>query len=201
MDKKNWFIKRWLLQGMVVALPVVLTAAIFYFVVVKADEALWMVWDLFFDASARPKWFPGLGFLIVVSSLVFIGFLTESWLVRTVIDLFNRLLSRVPFVKNIYSTIHKIVQTVIGNKNSLSKVVLIEYPSEGSYCLAFLTSDCSKELSALVDKEMVNVFLPTTPNPTSGFYLIVPKNKVTETGLSSEEAFKLIISAGIVQDK
>jgi uncharacterized membrane protein len=201
--KKNLFLKRWLLQGIIIALPIVVTVIVFYYLIIYTDQALWFLWDFLpwdilpFEVNA-PK-FPGLGLAVVTSLLVLTGALTESYLVTNVIKLFNSFMSKVPVIRGIYSTVLKVAQSTLGNFETFSKVVLIEYPRKGVYTLAFKTGDCS--LSNYIDgKDYINVFFPTTPNPTSGFYLILPAEEVKDTDLTTEEAFKLIISAGIVQN-
>lgn len=201
---KHWFIKRWLLQGIAVALPIVLTAIILYYSVIYTDAVFWFFWDLLpWDSlpwAVHKPYFPGVGLLVVTLILTTIGFLTESWLVNKGINIFNNLMSKVPFIKSIYSTALKVVQSTVGNMSNFSSVVLIEYPMKGVYALAFKTSETSKVVKDATGEELVNVFLPTTPSPASGFYLMVPKNKIIKTDITTEEAFKLIISAGIVQD-
>ena len=108
-------------------------------------------------------------------------------------------MSKLPFIKNIYSTAVKVAQSTLGNYDAFTGVVMIEYPRKGVYSLAFKTSK-NEKFSSDNGQEYMNVFLPTTPNPTSGFYLIVPTTEIIETDIEPEQAFKLIISAGIVSD-
>lgn len=196
--KKPWFIKRWLLQGLVLTLPIIVTIVVFYYVIVYTDAILWFLWDLLPWDVTKPK-FPGLGLLVVGSLVIFIGAITESFIVSKAVDLFNKLMSKLPFIRNIYPTVLKVAQSTLGSYDSFSKVVMIEYPRKGIYSLAFKTSK-NKELSENYGKPYINIFLPTTPNPTSGFYLILPEDEAIETDIEPEAAFKLIISAGIVSD-
>jgi len=107
-------------------------------------------------------------------------------------------MSKLPVIRTIYSTVHKIVESTLGHNNSFSKVVLIEYPRKGIYSLAFKTSETNL-VCKTTGKKLINIFLPTTPNPTSGFYLMIPEDEINYTDLAPEEAFKQIISAGMVQ--
>ena len=202
-DKKPWFIKRWLLQGIAVALPVVITAIILYYSVIYADAFLWFCWDLLpwdlLPWEVSKPYFPGVGLLVVTSGLIVLGFLTESWLINKGINIFNNIMSRLPFIRNIYSTALKVVQSTVGNMDNFSSVVLIEFPMKGVYSVAFKTSDSSQVVKNATGKNLVNIFLPTTPSPASGFYLMIPEEQIIETDITTEEAFKLIISAGIVQ--
>lgn len=200
---KPWFIKRWLLQGLVITLPVIVTIIVFYYTIMYTDAILWFLWDLLpWDllpwTIAKPT-FPGLGLLVVTAIVVIIGATTESYLVTRIIDTFNKLMGKLPFIKNIYSTAVKVAQNTLGNYEAFSSVVMIEYPRKGIYSLAFKTSK-NEKFSGIKDEPFINVFLPTTPNPTSGFYLIVPEREVIETDIEPELAFKLIISAGIVSE-
>lgn len=197
---KNLFIKRWFLQGIVITLPIVVTIVVFYYLTIYTDLILAFIWTLLPLNIPKPV-FPGLGLIFVGSVVIFIGSLTESFLIRKGFELFNYLMSKLPVIRSIYTTVHQIVDSTIGNNQSFSSVVLIEYPRKGIYSLAFKTSEVTGSLSKLTNNQMVNVFLPTTPNPTSGFYLLVPKDQVIETTLTPEKAFKLIISAGIVQSE
>lgn len=197
--KKQWFIKRWFLQGLVLMLPVIVTAVVLYYGVIYADTVLWFLWDLLPITTARPAFvIPGLGLVVVASVTVLLGALTESFLVSRVVELFNLLMSKVPIIRSIYSTVLKVAQNTLGNFDSFSKVVLLEH--NGKYCMAFQTSETSTEISTKVGINLINVFLPTTPNPTSGFYIMVPEDKIIPLDIEPELAFKLIISAGIVKD-
>jgi len=193
-------IKRWLLQGLIITLPLVVTCVVVYYSVVYTDAALWFVWDkLPWDIipwKIRKPEFPGLGLVAVTTFLVLVGALTESWLVNRLLEVFNAFVKKVPIIRSIYTTVAQVAHSTIGNKANFSNVVLFEYPRKGVKTIGFKTSNC--HLPGFTDH--VNIFYPTTPNPTSGFYLIVPKEDVIETKMTPEEAFKLIISAGIVQD-
>lgn len=199
MARKNLFLKRWLLQGIVVILPLVVTITCLYYLIVYTDAALWFVCKLL-PISIPQLPFPGLGLAIATLVLIIIGALTESYLITKGIALFNYVMSKLPIIRPIYSTVLKIVENTIGHNNSFSKAVMIEYPRQGMYSLAFKTSDshitCTK-----TGEKLANIFIPTTPNPTSGFYLLVPESQIIPTELDPEEAFKLIISAGMVQGK
>lgn len=199
MIRKNLFLKRWLLQGIVVILPLLITAISLYYLIVYTDAALWFVCNLLSLGLPKPI-FPGVGLLVATGVLIAIGALTESYLITKGIALFNFVMSKLPVIRVIYSTVHKIVESTLGHNSSFSKAVLVEYPREGMYSIAFKTSNSSL-VCQKTGKKLVNLFLPTTPNPTSGFYLLLPEDQIYPTNLEPEEAFKLIISAGMVQAK
>ena len=197
MIRKNLFLKRWLLQGIVVILPLLVTAVCLYYLILYTDAALWFACKLLPYELPQPI-FPGVGLLVATAILIAIGALTESYVITKGISLFNYIMSKLPIIRTIYTTVHKIVESTIGHNSSFSKAVLIEYPREGMYSIAFKTGN-STLMCAKTGKKLVNVFLPTTPNPTSGFYLLLPEDQIYDTPLEPEEAFKLIISAGMVQ--
>jgi uncharacterized membrane protein len=197
--KSQWFIKRWFLQGLVLMLPAIITAVVLYYGVIYADIVLWFLLDLLPWSFPKPTFvIPGLGLIVVAGITIIIGALTESFLVSKAVNLFNTLMSKVPIIRSIYSTVLKVAQNTLGNFDSFSQVVLLEH--NGKYCMAFQTSETSPEICNKVGSKLINVFLPTTPNPTSGFYIMVPEDKITPLDIEPETAFKLIISAGIVKD-
>lgn len=197
--QKHWFLKRWFLQGLVISLPIIITAIVFFYCISYADIILAFAANLLPASFPKPI-FPGMGLIIVSVLLILIGALTETYLVNKLVQIFNFLMSKLPFVRSIYTTALKVVQNFLGSSNKFSKVVLIEYPHDGVYALAFKTNEAPNSLCELVGKKMVSVFIPTTPNPIGGFHLMIPVEKVKETDLRPEEALKLILSAGIVDE-
>ena len=143
---------------------------------------------------------PGLGVLLAGCILGAVGFATRYYAGRRIVEFYESLLGRVPLMSGIYQGVKQLFDTVFSQKGrQFRQVVVIEYPRQGLYCLAFLTNE--REFLALggaAEGPLVGVFLPTTPNPTSGFYLMVPTRDVLAVDLTVEEAFKLIMSAGII---
>lgn len=148
----------------------------------------------------------GLGVVIFLVFTIIIGWLAKGFLGRTLIRTAESLVERTPVVRTIYSGIKQISETIFAqSESSFEKACLIEYPRRGIWALAFISTSAKAEIAAKTDPsgEMVSVFLPTTPNPTSGFLLFVPKKDVVELDMSVEDSAKLVISAGLVypQDK
>jgi uncharacterized membrane protein len=140
---------------------------------------------------------PGLGILLAISTILLLGLATRSYVGSRLILVYERLLARVPILSSIYQGIKQLMEAVFASgKGHFQQVVLVEYPRRGAYALAFHTGDAF--LQGADGTRMVNVFLPTTPNPTSGFYLVLPEKDVVNLHISVEQAFKLIMSAGIV---
>jgi len=131
--------------------------------------------------------------------LTFIGFLTAGLIGRYIIKLGERIISRLPIIRSIYGALKQIFENVLNSSSkSFREVVLIEYPRKGIWAIGFITGNTKGEVKSLSNKEMVNVFLPTTPNPTSGFLLFLPKKDVKILNMSIEEGIKMVISGGIV---
>jgi uncharacterized membrane protein len=145
---------------------------------------------------------PGFGLLVAFFVITIVGFLTANFIGRTIVGYGEDVLSRMPFVRNLYSGLKQIFQTVFSEQEtSFEQVALIEYPRKGLWALAFIATDTRGEVDVVLKdngKETVSVFLPTTPNPTSGFLLFVPKEDMHVLDMTVEQAAKLVISAGLV---
>lgn len=197
---------RWLrnrfLTGVVVAAPIGITIWLIYTFVSFVDRVIKpLVPARYNPESYLPFAIPGMGLLIAVLALTLLGALAANIFGRSLLDLGERLLNNVPLIRNIYAALKQIVETVFqGQQNSFKEVVLVEYPMAGSYAVAFVASQGRGVIRSVVGKgeEVIGVFIPTTPNPTSGFLLFVPRSKAIKLDLSVEEAAKLIISFGMV---
>ena len=142
---------------------------------------------------------PGVGVIALVLVITLIGAFTAGLVGRWVVRQGERVLDGMPVIRSLYKMTKQIFQTVLENQsNAFRQAVMVEYPRKGMWAIAFLTADTQGELSEKLEHDTVNVFLPTTPNPTSGFLLVVPREDVIILEMSIEDAVKLIISAGIV---
>jgi uncharacterized membrane protein len=142
---------------------------------------------------------PGLGLLLMLAFLTLVGMLTAGLAGRSLVRLGERLLSRMPVVRGVYGTLKQIFETVLAQKSrSFREVVLVEYPRRGVATIGFVTGATRADIQACSGEELVNVFVPTTPNPTSGFLLFVPRSELIHLDMSIEDAIKLVISGGIV---
>jgi uncharacterized membrane protein len=139
---------------------------------------------------------PGLGILFAVGSVLLVGLLTESFVGRRVVSLYEAVLLRVPLVSSLYGGIKQLMEQLFRSNKGFEQVVLVEWPRRGLYSVAFKTGAAPVRRADGV--AMVNVFLPSTPNPTTGFYFMLPEADVIDTPMTVEEAFKMIVSAGIV---
>jgi uncharacterized membrane protein len=147
-----------------------------------------------------PPSIPFLGTLFTLLLIVLIGFIARHVLGGGVIRFWERLMRRVPVASNIYAAVKQLLEAIFGDGSHgrFNRVVLVEYPRKGLYAVAFSTGRAQGIVQETTRETMVNCFLPTTPNPTSGFYLLVPEDELIDVDLSVEDAFKLVMSAGLV---
>ena len=146
---------------------------------------------------------PGVGLLFAIFSLMVIGAFTANLFGRTIIGYGEQLMNRMPIVRNVYNALKQIFETVLtSNGGSFQKAGLIEYPRKGIYSIVFISKETAGEIGSYKDEmgdELLSVFLPTTPNPTSGYLLFVPRKDIRVLNMSVEEAAKMVISAGLVE--
>ena len=195
-QKKSTFLSRlrnYFIAGIVVLIPFGITIYITLFIISISSKIL--------PKEINPNHYlpyniPGLEIIISLFLITFIGWLSLSFLGKKLLDLFNRILKKIPILRTIYSAIGQMTETFTKNDNSKKNVVLIEYPRKGCWAVGFATKDNSGEISSKTNKKLVNVFVPTTPNPTSGFLIMFPKDEMIYLDMSFEEASKFIVSAG-----
>ena len=144
---------------------------------------------------------PGLEILLAIIFITIIGSLSLSFIGKKILKIFNDILKRIPILRTIYSAIGQMTETLAPKKGSKKSVVLVEYPRKGSWAVGFATRENDGEISKKTNTNLVNVFVPTTPNPTSGFLLMFPKDEVIYLDMTFEEASKFIVSAGTSDPK
>jgi uncharacterized membrane protein len=148
-----------------------------------------------------PILIPGLEIILAIIFITLIGYLSLSFIGKKILQLFNDLLKRIPILRTIYSAIGQMAETLAPKRKSKKSVVLVEYPRKGSWAVGFATKDNKGEISKKTNQKLVNVFIPTTPNPTSGFLLMFPKEDLIYLDMNFEEASKFIVSAGTSNPK
>ncbi len=191
-------LKIWFFSGMIVLTPIVATVYILWLLFSKLDGLLKGVFYKW-GSSIGLQPFPGLGFLTIILIILLVGIFASNYVGKKILQIGDRLLTRVPLVSSIYSTIQRISQAFLsGEKAVLRQAVLFEYPRKGMYSIGFVTSESWIEARRKIGKQAVSVFLPTTPNPTSGYLLLIPKEDLIPLQISVEDALKLIISGGSV---
>ena len=180
-------------KGILISAPIIIT--------------LYIAWGLikFFDKKASPLLgtfpfeIPGFGLITVFIFFAIIGFITTGLLGRVFSSFIEKVLSKMPVLRNIYSGLKQLFEAILAKKtNSFREVVLLEYPRKGIWAMGFLTGETKGEVNRKTKNQMANIFLPTTPNPTSGFLLFVPKKDILGLTMTVEEGIKMIISAGML---
>lgn len=197
--KHKHTIKAYLFTGILVMAPVAITLYL----------ALWLFrlmdgWAKYLIpgkyAEYLPYGVPGLGIILLFFFLVFVGMLTTNYVGRWFVGLGQRILGRLPVISGIYSALKKLFETIMGDGNTQSfrKAVLVEYPRKGLWTVAFMTAPIYRGFKKYLPGDLVTLYVPTTPNPTSGFMIYAPKKDVKELDIPVDEALKMILSMGIV---
>ncbi len=196
-------LRNYFLTGFIITAPLAITAYLVWSFIGWVDS--WVkpyIPAVYNPDNYLPFSIPGFGLIVAFFLITIIGFLTANFIGRTVVGYGEQMLGRMPFVRNLYSGLKQIFETVFSEQEtSFEKVCLVEYPRKGIWALAFIATDTRGEVNAVLTAdghETVSVFLPTTPNPTSGFLLFVPKKDAKILEMSVEQAAKLVISAGLV---
>ena len=190
---RNYFI-----TGIVVLVPIGITLYLTKFFVTISSKLI--PYDLN-PNNYLPFAIPGLEIILSIIFITFIGGLSLSFIGKKILQLFNDLLKKIPILRTIYSAIGQMAETLAPKRGNRKTVVLVEYPRKGSWAVGFATKDNKGEISKKTNSKLVNVFIPTTPNPTSGFLLMFPKDEVIYLDMSFEEASKFIVSAGTSEQK
>lgn len=189
------------LTGLAVIIPVGLTIYILFFIIDMMDSLLQIIPDRYQPDSLLLFHVPGLGAIFTVILIFACGLITRSYFGNRLVGFGERLVGKIPFVRSIYQAIKRIADSLFMDKtHSFKRVVVVEYPRRGVYSIGFITGSPNGEIQEKLgaDVPCVGVYLPCALTPTTGVYVMVPCNEVIELGLSVEEAFTLIISAGIV---
>ena len=186
-------IRNYFIAGVVVLIPIGITIYLTLFLASITSKIL--------PKEINPNHYlpynvPGLEILMSVILITLIGFLSLSFIGKRLLDIFDNILKKIPILRTIYSAIVQMTETFTKSDNKKKNVVLVEYPRKGSWAVGFATRENTGEISNKTQQKLINVFIPTTPNPTSGFLLMFPKEDVIYLDLTFEEASKFIVSAG-----
>ncbi|MDH3508456.1 MAG: DUF502 domain-containing protein [Gammaproteobacteria bacterium] len=192
-------LRRYLVAGLLVWLPIGATLLVFSVLFDLMDRFLLLLPPIYRPEALLGFRIPGLGVILAVVVLLLTGLLAANLFGRRLVLLYESVLARIPLVRGVYSSFKHFAEVVFSeSETSFKKVLLIEYPRPGLYSIAFQTSENPEEVQARTGDTIVTVFLPTTPNPTSGFMLFVPRKSITELDMSVEDALKMVISLGVV---
>lgn len=190
--------------GLIILLPLGFTFIVVNFLLKTIGTPASRIFFFFLDPQLRQSpWVNPLldiiSTVVVIILITLIGFLSSYFLGRLIVNLSEKLFTKLPFIGSVYNTAKQIVDTFGKEKKAIfQKTVLFEFPRKGVYAIGFLTSTAKGEIQDSTHEDLVNVFMPTTPNPTSGFLLMIPKKDITELNMSTTEGMKLIISGGAV---
>jgi uncharacterized membrane protein len=194
--------KRYLIAGLLVWAPLGITIWVLHFLVTTLDQTL-----LLFPEGAHPDrllgfHIPGFGVLLSFGLLLLTGVVAANFFGARLIRFWENALGRIPVVKSIYSSVKQVSDTLLSDSgNAFRKALLVEFPHEGSWTIAFLTGTPAPAVMAHLAEEHLSVYVPTTPNPTSGYFIIVPRSRVRELDMTVDEALKYVISMGVVSPR
>lgn len=191
-------LRRYLAAGLLVWVPLGVTLLIVAFLVDLMDQTLRLL-----PASIQPENLlgfrvPGLGAVLTAVIVLVTGVIVTNLFGLQLFTVGERILQRIPLVRSIYASVKQVTESMFSSGKSFRKVVLVEYPRKGMWSLAFQTGTGAREISRKTGQEIVNIFIPTTPNPTSGFFLMVPRDDVIELDMSVDQGLKMLLSVGVV---
>ncbi len=192
-------LRRYLMAGLLVWIPLGVTIIVVKMLIGLLDRSMLLVPQQYRPEQLFGVSIPGLGVIVAVVVVLFTGVVVANLFGRKLVALWESLLSRIPLVSSVYSAVKQIAETMFSSSGqSFRKVLLVEYPRKGMWTLAFQTGTEAGEAQCKTGREVINIYVPTTPNPTSGFFIMVPKEDVVELEMSVDEGLRMIISMGSV---
>ena len=192
-------LRRYLIAGLLIWVPLGITVFVIRVMVGLMDQTILLIPPQWRPEALLGFNIPGLGVVLVLVIVLLTGMIVANILGRKLVGLWDAILSRIPLVRTIHSAVKQVMETILNSgSKSFRKVMLIEYPRKGVWTLAFQTGEVTGEIRDKTGVPVVTVFVPTTPNPTSGFVIIVPKEELIELDMPVEEGLKLIMSLGVV---
>jgi|TARA_B100000678_G_scaffold6042_2_gene5234 uncharacterized membrane protein len=192
-------LKKYIIAGLLVWLPFAATVVIVKLVIDLLDKTILLLPPEWHPVALLGFSIPGFGIILALSILLLTGMLAANLFGRRFVEIWERILNKIPLVRSIYSSIKQISNTIFDpSGKSFRKVVMLQYPRKGLWSIGFLTNDNVGDEMSAVDDRLVAVFIPTTPNPTSGFIIMTRNDEITELDMSVEEGFKFIISMGVI---
>jgi len=194
-------IKNYFFTGVLVAAPVFVTFWVVKTLVKMFDSWITPLIPYYINPNYYlPRDVPGLGLIVLITFLVIIGFITANFFGSWIVKQTEEIIQRIPLVKVFYKTTKQILETVLkSNSNAFRDAVMLEYPRKGLWVIGFTTGEVDGEIKKKMKSKLINVFIPTTPNPTSGFLLLVPYKDLKYLDVNVDDAIKTIVSAGIIQ--
>ena len=200
-EKSKHTLKTYFFTGILVTAPIAITLYLAVELFKWVDSSVTrFIPEKYNPETYLPYGLPGLGVLLLVVALILIGMLAVNIFGRWLMKLGQGIIERIPVVSGVYSALKKLFETLLGQgkTNAFRKAVLVEYPRKGVWTIAFITAPVYEGFKKLLPSDMVTLYVPTTPNPTSGFMVYVPKKEIKELDMRVDDAFKMIVSTGIV---
>lgn len=195
-------IRRYLIAGLLVWVPLVITGVVVKLLVDFMDGSLLLLPPAWRPDTLLGFSIPGLGLILTFAIVLVTGMVVANLLGRKLVDFWEGVLARIPIVRSIYSAVKQVVETMfVGGGDAFRKVLLVEYPRKGLWTIGFQTGAAIGEVQEKTAREVVTVFIPTTPNPTSGFIILVPREDAIELEMSVEDALKFVMSLGVVSPR
>ena len=192
-------LRGYMIAGVLVTLPIWVTAYFAWMVLDYVDSTITpLIPERYNPNSYLPFAVPGLGLIVLLWGLVVIGWLAASLFGRFLVRLGEGIVARMPFVRGVYGSTKQIVESVLAQKAAFREVVLIEFPRTDCWSLGFVTGKTEGEIQELTEDEVLNVYVPTTPNPTSGYLVFLARSEVVPLSMSVEDGMKLVVSGGIL---
>jgi len=191
---RGQLIKRYFITGLLIWVPLVITFWVLSIIVNTLDQSLHLL-----PVAIHPRTIPGAGAVLTLLMIFLTGLLAANFIGQKLVVWWDKLLSRIPVVNSVYKSVKQVSDTLFApNGNAFRKALLVQYPRQGSWTIAFLTGTPGGDIKNHLDGDYVSVYVPTTPNPTSGFFLMLPSKDVVELDMTVDEALKYIISMGVV---
>ncbi len=196
---RSQLIKRYFITGLLIWVPLVITAWVLSIIVETLDQSLRLLPETIHPKSLLGFALPGVGALLTLAMILLTGLLATNFIGQKLVGWWDKLLSRIPVVNSVYKAVKQVSDTLFApNGNAFRKALLVQYPRHGAWTIAFLTGAPGGDIRNHLAGDYVSVYVPTTPNPTSGFFLMLPRQDVVELDMSVDEALKYIISMGVV---
>ena len=193
-------IRGYFFAGLLVIVPLGVTLFVITAILRLIDRLLTIIPPKFHPETYLPFKIPGLGLVLALALIMITGILVKNYIGRRVVAFGEYILSGIPLVRPVYVAVKQVIQAMFGDTPyAFKRAILVEYPRKGVWAIAFVTGKTYEEIAEKTKKKTINVFLPTTPNPTSGFYLVIPEEDTIPLDITVEDAFKLLISGGVVE--
>lgn len=195
-------LRTYFFTGLLIVVPVGISAWFLHMIIDWTDNKLTLLPPVLHPNTYLPFPVPGLGLIVTLISIFVIGLVTTNFIGKAFVSLGERVVDKIPLIRSIYILVKQVMETIFSqDKEGFKRVVLIEYPRKGLYSIAFVTGVARGEVQAKTSDTLINVFIPTTPNPTSGFLIMVPEEDTIPLEMDVEAAFKLVISGGMVTEE